>query len=86
MPWYEDTIFMVIVVFPLALFLAGVILGWLTKRFWVGGALGFVAAMAFMLLVANETFLIWVFIYSVVGAAGSGLGWGARRLAGKTAV
>ncbi|NMC54109.1 MAG: DUF2651 family protein [Chloroflexi bacterium] len=86
MPWYEDTIFLVIVVFPLALFLAGGILGWLIQRFWVGGVLGFVVAIAFLLLAANETFLIWVVIYSLVGAAGSGLGWGARWLAGKRAV
>ena len=86
MPWYEDRFFLVFGFFPLAFFLGGGFLGWLSQRFWVGGVLGFVVAIAFLLLAANETFLIWVVIYSLVGAAGSGLGWGARWLAGKRAV
>lgn len=85
MHWFQDTIFMVIFIFPSVLFVLGGILGWLSRRYWVGGAAAFVFAMAFMLLEANETFLIWVIFYTVVGLAGSGLGWAARKLTGRSA-
>jgi len=86
MPWYQDTIFLVIFIFPLVIFLIGSVLGWIFNRFWVGGVAGFVFAFTFMLLEANETFLIWVLIYSLVGAGGSGLTWGIKKVLGKRAV
>lgn len=64
---------MVMLIFPVLSFIFGIIGQILIRKIYIPVCISFLGWLMATFLVFNETFLIWVFIYSVLTLLGSGL-------------
>lgn len=58
--------FMILILFPVLSVIMGVAGYAVFKNIFVAPALVFIASMIALFLIFNETFLIWVFLYTLV--------------------
>jgi hypothetical protein len=66
-------ILMVLIVFPLLSFLFGIIGQILVKKVYIVVGITFLGWLVATFTIFNETFLIWVFIYSLLSLFGAGI-------------
>lgn len=64
---------MVLFVFPLLSFLFGIIGQILIKKVYIVGGITFLGWLIATFTIFNDSFLIWVFIYSMLSLIGSGI-------------
>jgi hypothetical protein len=64
---------LVLLIFPIASFLFGVIGQLLIKRMLIVVGLTFLCWLIATFTIFNETFLIWVFVYTALAFLGSGI-------------
>jgi hypothetical protein len=64
---------MALLVFPLLSFLFGVIGQMLIKKAYIVVGITFLIWLITTLTIFNESFLIWVFVYSILSLIGSGI-------------
>ncbi|NQD64413.1 DUF2651 family protein [Bacillus haikouensis] len=61
-----NVFFMILILFPLLSVLIGIVGYIIFKNIFISPALVFIIAMIALFLIFNETFLIWVFLYTIV--------------------
>jgi Protein of unknown function (DUF2651) len=61
-----NVFFMILILFPVLSVIIGVAGYVVFKNIFVSPALVFIASMVALFLIFNETFLIWVFLYTLV--------------------
>ncbi len=66
--------FMALFIFPLLSFLFGILGQILIKRTYMVGGITFLVWFIATFTIFNESFLIWVFIYSILALLGSLIG------------
>jgi hypothetical protein len=61
-----NVFFMILILFPVLSVLIGIVGYIIFKNIFISPALVFIIAMIALFLIFNETFLIWVFLYTLV--------------------
>jgi len=74
---------MVLFIFPLVSFIAGIIGQILIKKIYLVVGLTFLGWIIATFTVFNDSFLIWVFIYTALSLLGSGLVYYLKKLKNK---
>jgi hypothetical protein len=72
--------FMALVIFPILSFLFGVAGQILIKRMYIVVGIVFLGWLIATFTIFNETFLIWVFVYSALALLGSGVVYFLKKL------
>jgi hypothetical protein len=74
---------MVLLIFPIMSFLFGVIGQILIKRMYIVVGIIFLCWLIATFTIFNDTFLIWVFVYSALSFLGSGVVYFLQKLKSK---
>jgi hypothetical protein len=72
--------FMTLLIFPIISFLFGVIGQILIKRMYIVVGIVFLGWLIATFTIFNETFLMWVFVYSGLALLGSGVVYFVKKL------
>ena len=77
--------FSIFVIFPILSFLVGVIGQILIKKMYIVVGIVFLGWLLATFTIFNDTFLIWVFVYSIIAFLGAGIVVFLKRLKNKPA-